>query len=95
MTPEICPHCGAEVPPNAKACPECGSDEETGWSEQARAQELGLPDDQFDYDQFVKEEFGGENHGSRVRPHGISWFWWMVAVGLVALSLAWLTGLLR
>lgn len=29
----ICPHCGAEVPSGAPACPECGSDDETGWSE--------------------------------------------------------------
>ncbi len=29
----ICPHCGAEVPFGAPACPECGSDDETGWSE--------------------------------------------------------------
>jgi hypothetical protein len=30
-----CPHCGAAVPSDASACPECGSDEETGWSESA------------------------------------------------------------
>jgi uncharacterized membrane protein YvbJ len=30
-----CPHCGAAVPSDASACPECGSDEETGWSEDA------------------------------------------------------------
>lgn len=42
-----CPNCGALVPQNALACPECGSDAETGWSEAARYQELGfyLPDD--------------------------------------------------
>jgi hypothetical protein len=28
----ICPNCGAEVPPCARACRECGSDERTGWS---------------------------------------------------------------
>ena len=28
-TPEICPNCGAEVPPRAKACPECGFDAST------------------------------------------------------------------
>ncbi len=33
--PFLCPNCGAMVPANAKACPECGSDEETGWSEAA------------------------------------------------------------
>jgi hypothetical protein len=30
-----CPHCGAAVPSDASACPECGSDDETGWSESA------------------------------------------------------------
>lgn len=31
-----CPHCKADVPIKARACPQCGSDEKTGWSEQAR-----------------------------------------------------------
>jgi zinc-ribbon domain len=38
-----CPHCGAEVPTKAKACPECGSDKHTGWSEEAGYLHL-LPD---------------------------------------------------
>ena len=79
--PEICPHCGAEVPRKARACPECGADEQTGWSEEAQGQRLGLPQDQFDYDEFVREEFGAEN---RMRPRGIRWFWWAVAVLLLA-----------
>jgi RNA polymerase subunit RPABC4/transcription elongation factor Spt4 len=29
----ICPFCGALVPAGAPACPECGSDETTGWSD--------------------------------------------------------------
>lgn len=82
--PEICPHCGADVPRNARACPECGSDEKTGWSEDADAERLGLPDDKFDYDEFVKEEFGT---ASPVKPRGISWLWWLVALGLAAAML--------
>jgi len=85
--PEICPSCGAEVPARARACPECGADEHTGWSEKAQAQRLGLPDDEFDYDEFVKEEFGS---GNRIRPRGISWFWWLAAVLLLAALLIWL-----
>ena len=81
MAPEICPNCGAEVPFKARACPECGADEQTGWSERAAAQRLGLPDDEFDYDQFVKEEFGDKKQ-SAPRPR-IGWFWWLVAVGLL------------
>jgi RNA polymerase subunit RPABC4/transcription elongation factor Spt4 len=29
----ICPFCGAFVPAGALSCPECGSDESTGWSD--------------------------------------------------------------
>ena len=82
MPPDYCPHCGSEVPPNAKACPECGSDEKTGWSDRAHTDRLGIPDDEFDYDEFVKEEFG-KRRESRVRPRGINWFWWVAAVILL------------
>jgi len=80
MTPDVCPNCGADVPRDAKACPECGSDENTGWSEEAYAGKLNLPDDKFDYDEFVKQEFGGEQ-----KPRGVSWLWWIVAVVLILL----------
>ena len=84
MPPETCPHCGADVPPDAKACPECGADEETGWSETAYASGLGLPDDEFDHDEFVKREFGSEP----LKPRGIGWFWWAVAVAVIG-SMLW------
>jgi hypothetical protein len=93
MPPEICPHCGALVPRKARACPECGSDEQTGWSERAAAQRLDLPDDEFDYDEFVREEFGGRDRGSRLRPRGIKWLWWVVAVLLLVMFFSWLLGL--
>ncbi len=86
MPPEICPNCGAEVPRQAHACPECGADEQTGWSERATAQRLDLPDDEFDYDAFVKEEFGVPG---KIRPRGLSWFWWAVAVLVAAGTLLW------
>ena len=81
MPPEICPNCGAEVPRKARDCPECGADEKTGWSEEAYAQQLGLPDDNFNYDEYVQKEFGPKRE---VRPRGISWFWWAVAAVLLA-----------
>jgi hypothetical protein len=87
MPPEVCPNCGAEVPPNANACPECGSDESTGWSEAARNDDLDLPEEKFDYDDFVKREFGKE----QPVPRGIHWFWWLVAVlALAAFVIAFL-----
>ena len=87
MPPEICPNCGAEVLAKARTCPECGADEHSGWSEKAQAQRLGLPDDEFDYSEFVREEFGG---ATRIRPRGISWFWWVTAVVLLLALVAWL-----
>jgi hypothetical protein len=85
MSPEICPICGAEVPPNAKACPECGADEKTGWSDEAGAGGLDLPDENFNYGEFVKREFGGGK--KNLIPRGIHWFWWMIAVLILAVSL--------
>ena len=80
-SPETCPVCGAAVPRNSRACPECGSDEETGWSEQAASDGLDLPDENFDYDKFVKEELG-DGKSSPV-PRGIQRIWWLVALGLI------------
>jgi hypothetical protein len=60
MAPEICPTCGADVPEGARACPECGADEKTGWSETARYENLGIPDDSFDYGEYIKREFEDE-----------------------------------
>jgi uncharacterized membrane protein YvbJ len=84
MTPEICPNCGADVPRGAKACPECGSDDQTGWSEETDTGALDLPEEKFDYDDFVKREFGGK----QAVPRGIHWIWWLVAIGLVVLFVA-------
>jgi uncharacterized membrane protein YvbJ len=80
VPPEICPNCGAEVPPKARHCPECGSDEETGWSEEAQAADLGLPEEQFDYEEFVKKEFGGKKSGS-----GLKWYWVVAALLLIVI----------
>lgn len=79
MPPETCPNCGADVPTNALACPGCGADERTGWSDRARAQNLDLPDDEFDYDEFVKEEFD-DRKPAVAKTAGIGWFWWLVAL---------------
>ena len=61
----VCPHCGAEVPAGAHACPECGSDDRTGWAEDADRWAADIPagygeDDEFDYDEFIRREFPGQ-----------------------------------
>jgi uncharacterized membrane protein YvbJ len=78
--PDICPVCGAEVPRHARVCPGCGSDATTGWSEEAQSQSLDLPDDDFDYDQFVRKEFEGKEPQRNVR-----WLWWSTAILLLIL----------
>jgi hypothetical protein len=85
MAPEICPNCGAEVSPKAKACLVCGAEAQTGWSEEAHYDHLDLPNKDFDYDDFVKQEFGGE----KPIPRGIHWFWWLVTI-MLATGLLWL-----
>jgi hypothetical protein len=82
--PETCPNCGADVPPNSRACPECGADEHTGWSEAASANGLDLPEQDFDYEDFIQREFGGK----RAVPRGIHWFWWIIALLVVVAFVA-------
>src|SRR5947209_5777897 len=57
----VCPHCGADVPVGAPVCRECGSDDETGWSEDAEDWGADIPagyggDEDFDYDEFIEQE---------------------------------------
>jgi hypothetical protein len=85
MSPDPCPNCGADVPPKAKACPECGACEQTGWSENADVGDLGIPDESFDYNEFVKREFGAK----RILPRGMGWFWWAVSLAAIG-ALMWL-----
>lgn len=85
--PESCPVCGADVPRNARACPGCGADHETGWSEESYASGLGLPeDDDFNYDDFVRKEFGDKKE---IKPRGLHWVWWIVGIGLALGLLYW------
>ncbi|MBF0199599.1 MAG: zinc-ribbon domain-containing protein [Planctomycetes bacterium] len=39
-----CPNCGFELKAQALFCPKCGSDENTGWSEDTIYDDIGLPD---------------------------------------------------
>ncbi|MFM7182477.1 MAG: zinc ribbon domain-containing protein [Verrucomicrobiales bacterium] len=64
-SPEICPVCGEDVPPNSWACPECGADERAGWNEDdAYVDALDLPEAESEeeargsYQAFMEREFG-------------------------------------
>jgi uncharacterized membrane protein YvbJ len=79
--PEVCPVCGEDVARGARACPECGADHNSGWREDASAYDaLDLPDKDFNYDEFVREEFG-----SAPKPAGVKTIWWITAIVLSAL----------
>ena len=78
--PEICPVCGEDVPRGALACPECGADHNSGWREDAQTYDAAdVPQEDFDYDAFVREEFGSGN----TKPAGINAVWWVTAVVLI------------
>ena len=66
-SPEVCPVCGEDVPRNARACPHCGADERSGWNdEETCADGLDLPDETFDYDEFMEREFGVRRRKTKV-----------------------------
>lgn len=81
--PETCAICGATVPPTARACPECGADERTGWSEQSVYDGLDLPEEQSGLsgsrERSPDDRF---KRGSRA-----SLWWIVVAVILVVMML--------
>jgi len=79
--PETCPNCGADVPARARACPECGADEKTGWSQEAYASKLNLPDESFDYNEFVERELETQKI---LKPRGMRWLWWLIAIFVLA-----------
>ena len=75
-TPEVCPVCNEDVPSGALACPECGADHNSGWREHAETYEaLDLPDEDFNYDEFVRNEFGPS-----FKPAGMKMIWWITAI---------------
>lgn len=66
VPPEICPVCGEDVLSKAKACPRCGAEEKSRWS-RAVIDGIDLPESDFNYEEFVAEEFGNGKPGSRAR----------------------------
>ena len=78
-TPELCPVCGEDVPRDALACPQCGADHNSGWREDADTYDgVDLPEHDFNYDDFVKREFG-----SQAKPTGLKTIWWIVGIALI------------
>ncbi|HEY3901149.1 MAG TPA: hypothetical protein VGM54_21240 [Chthoniobacter sp.] len=71
-----CPICGAEVPRRAKACPDCGACEKSGWSENRYLDGVHLPE--WDERSSSPRRLGyGESKNAR------QWFGIVVAVLIV------------
>lgn len=76
--PEECANCGAAIPRGAKACPECGADERTGWRETSVYDNLDLPESAYEDESAPKTPRPN-------RVNGIAWYWWVVALALLVL----------
>ena len=80
--PEECANCGTEIPRGAKACPECGADERTGWRETSGYDGLDLPDAAWQDDD---DESAAKRRPTPRRVNGIAWYWWCIGAVLLAL----------
>lgn len=74
--PAECANCGASIPRGARACPECGADERTGWRETSVYDGIDLPEE--------SSELRG-NRASRPARHvnGLAWYWWAAGIGIL------------
>ncbi len=90
-----CPSCGAEVRVGSRGCPQCNpGSRRKKWEQEEYMDGVDAGDSEdFDYEDFVKREFG--KGLSRLKPDGIKWKWWFTAVVLLALSVWVLIKVLR
>lgn len=87
-----CPSCGQEVRVGS-TCPGCSTKRkparqkpkaariQRSWQQDPSHDGLDLPDEDFDYDEFVAREF----HGAPHRRLGVKWYWWAIGVGVLIL----------
>ena len=84
LPPATCANCGASIPPGARACPECGADERTGWREISAYDGLDLPDAAY------ADE--SRPQGDAARRPGVRWYWivtgCLLAAGMILGALA-------
>lgn len=75
----VCPNCGEPVPAKAKSCPECGSDENTGWNEQTYLDGVSLP--------YADDEDDDPPQADPDAAPKVNWGLALVAGGLLIVSL--------
>lgn len=83
-----CPHCGTKVRCGAVSCPECGSDDETGWSWDADPWSGDPPaeedlDDDEEYESFLAREFPEMVTSPPRTAPGLAWYWKLAALLLL------------
>jgi hypothetical protein len=93
MLPEamtyVCPFCNCEVRVG-KPCLGCAKKSGTlrpkkrPWHQNSAEDGLNLPNEDFDYDAFVTEEFGKAPH----QVLGLKWYWWLLAI-VVLIAVGW------
>ena len=78
---------------NSRSCPHCGEQPER-WAQHGEIidghDEIGIPDDEFDYDDFIRREFNEDGkqrsdwdpRGSSIKP-----FWIYTALALIVVLL--------
>jgi hypothetical protein len=81
----LCPFCDCEVRVG-KPCPGCEKKSKPApakpkrsWQQDETYDALDLPDEDFDYDEFVAREFGHKPH----KKLGVKWYWWLLGVALL------------
>lgn len=72
-----CPGCAKKRKPAAKPA-------RKSWESDPAADGLDLPDEEFDYEDFVAREFGRAPH----RALGVKWYWWLLGVAVLAAMVA-------
>jgi hypothetical protein len=84
MSRDVCSHCGADVPRGSLACPECGSDAETGWADEADLHEAAFGEfTEDDYREVVRDLRGAVDRSPRR--------WILLAIAILTLALFVLT----
>ena len=87
-----CPYCDREARVG-RPCPGCAEKSRRAkgstkkpWAQDADADGLDLPDNDFDYEDVVAREFGRVPH----RRLGVKWYWWLLgALALAAMIATW------
>ena len=77
---EPCPGCAPKLARKRQAPPPRSQ----AWQQDEIHDALDLPDEDFDYDEFVAREFGRVPH----RRLGVKWYWWVLGVVLLLLIAA-------